>query len=154
MEREIHQFGAGRDREYPGATRVQELIESRIDACPDAVALVYRQRRMTYRELGAAASEAAMVSRSAGVAPGTLVGLYLNRSLEMVIWLLAVLKSGAAYVPMDPAFPGERLRAMMEDAAIPILVTESSLANRLPSNAAKLCGWTNRSLATERIGPN
>ncbi|MBK8001070.1 MAG: AMP-binding protein [Verrucomicrobia bacterium] len=73
----------------------------------------------------------------------------MNRSLEMAIWLLAVLKCGAAYVPMDPAFPRDRLGAMMADAGIPILVTESSLANRLPHAKRRWCGWINRRLTTE-----
>ncbi|MBK8001071.1 MAG: hypothetical protein IPK15_20765 [Verrucomicrobia bacterium] len=69
MERTLYQFGVGREREYPHATTVQALIDARIQVSPDAVALVHRQRRMTYRELGIASSEAAMHLRSAGAMP-------------------------------------------------------------------------------------
>ena len=66
--------------------------------------------------------------------PGVIVGLFVERSIEMVVGVLGILKSGAAYVPMDPAFPAERLTAMIEDAAMPIIVTQSSLAGTLATN--------------------
>ena len=96
---------------------------------PAKVAIRCGNRTSTYAELNQSSDALAAQLRSLGAKPGALVGLFVERSADMVVGLFGILKSGAAYVPMDPAFPTERLVAMIEDAAMPILLTQSSLAS-------------------------
>lgn len=118
--------------EYPEQTCVDELLESQSLRTPEAVAVSQPGHgRLSYRELHARANQLAHLLRSRGIGRGALVGLCVERSIEMVVAQLAVLKSGAAYVPLDPAFPAERLAYMAEDANIALLVTESSLLGSL-----------------------
>jgi non-ribosomal peptide synthetase component F len=95
---------------------LHHLIEAQSARTPDADALAFEGERLTYRELERRANALAAHLRCLGAGPEARVGLYVERSLEMVVALLAVLKSGAAYVPMDVAFPRERLAFMLSDA--------------------------------------
>ncbi|UKO96132.1 amino acid adenylation domain-containing protein [Nostoc sp. UHCC 0870] len=110
------------------------LFEEQVEKTPDAVALVYKQQNLTYRELNNRANQLAHYLRSLGVKPEVRVGICVERSLEMVIGILAILKAGGAYVPLDPAYPSERLAFMLEDVKTPILLTQTHLQNRLPLN--------------------
>ena len=121
---------------YPGDRCVHELLEEQADRTPDAVALACGEEEITYRELDAGANRLGHRLRALGVGPGTLVGICLDRSIEMVVSVLAILKAGGAYVPLDPSYPQERLRLIMEDSAVRVVVTESSLETRLPSHRA------------------
>jgi len=114
---------------------LHHLIEAQSGRTPDADALAFEGERLTYRELERRANALARHLRRLGAGPEVCVGLYLERSLEMVIALLAVLKSGAAYVPMDVAFPRERLAFMVCDAGVKLALTHSRLAGKLPAQA-------------------
>jgi amino acid adenylation domain-containing protein len=130
-------LGEGAAPELPRAT-VDALFARAAAAAPDAVALAWDGGRMTYAELDVRANRLAHHLRRAGVAAGTRVGVFLERGPEMVVATLAALKAGGAYVPLDPEYPAERLAFMLADTAAPVLVTESSLADRLPPHAARI----------------
>ena len=118
------------------ATPVHERVAAQAARAPDAVAVEQGGKRLTYAQLDARASVLAQRLRAAGAGPGALVGVCLERSPDLVAALLAVLKTGAAYVPMDPAYPPARLRAMAEDARLSLYVTQRALLARLPEGAA------------------
>jgi len=121
-------------RPYPTEAVLHELIEAQVDRTPDRIALVAEQGSLTYSQLDARANQLAHRLRELGVGPGTLVGIAMERSLELVIGLLGILKAGGAYVPMDPSYPKDRLGFMLEDANVPILLTQSRLRDTLPAN--------------------
>ena len=104
---------------------------------PDATAVVFEDATLTYAQLDARANQLAHHLQSLGVGPEVVVGLCVERSLEMMVALLGILKAGGAYLPLDPAYPPERLAFMLEDAAAPVLLTQSALRDRLPAHAAK-----------------
>ena len=123
------------DRSRRSAARllcVHRLIEAQAERTPEAVALRCAGESLTYDELNARANRLARRLRALGVGPEILVGLCLRRSPAMVVGLLAVLKAGGAYLPLDPDYPAERLAFMLEDARTPVLLTESELVCRLP----------------------
>lgn len=117
---------------------IQQLFEEQVERTPEAIALVYRDRQLTYRELNDRANQLAHYLRDLGVAPEVLVGFCVDRSLEMIVGLLGILKAGGAYVPLDPAYPTERLSYMVEDAKISVLLTQSQLTSQLPEHQAQL----------------
>ncbi|HST61606.1 MAG TPA: amino acid adenylation domain-containing protein, partial [Longimicrobium sp.] len=129
-------LGEGAAPEFPRAT-VDALFAQAAAGAPEAVALAWDGGRMTYAELDDRANRLAHHLRRAGVAAGTRVGVCLERGPEMIVATLAALKAGGAYVPLDPAYPAERLAFMLADTAVPVLVTESRLAERLPPHAAR-----------------
>ncbi|HEU0051743.1 MAG TPA: amino acid adenylation domain-containing protein, partial [Longimicrobium sp.] len=130
-------LGEGAAPEFPRAT-VDVLFARAAAAAPESVALTWEGGRMTYAELDERANRLARHLRRAGVATGTRVGVCLERGPEMVVATLAALKAGGAYVPLDAAYPAERLAFMLADTAVPVLVTESSLADRLPPHDARV----------------
>jgi non-ribosomal peptide synthetase-like protein len=109
---------------------LHEFFEARADEQPLAAALVYETEVLTYQELEARANRLAHHLRVAGAAPGMLIGIYLERSADPFVAILAVLKTGAAYVPIDPGYPEERVHHILSDAAVGLLVTQRSLADR------------------------
>ena len=123
------------DRDYPREACAFELFERQVGLTPDAVAVTFQDQSLTYRDLNARVNQLAHHLRGLGLATESLVGLYLERSLEMLIATLAVWKAGGAYVPLDPAFPRERLAYMMSDAAISIVLTQEELRETLPAPA-------------------
>lgn len=116
---------------YPQDVMLQQLFESQVERTPAAVAMEFDGNRLTYRELNQRANRLAHYLRTQGVASETLVGICMERSLEMVIALLAILKAGGAYVPLDPAYPKERLAFMMEDAQVQLLLTGGGMVTGL-----------------------
>ena len=122
---------------FPAHRTVHALFETQAAETPDAVALIYENQRMTYAELNRAANQLAHYLREAGVGPEVLVGVCLERSLEVVIGLLGILKAGGAYVPLDPAYPAERLAFMLADTQTPVLLTQRRLVEALPATAAR-----------------
>lgn len=117
---------------YPSDKCIQNLFGEQVARTPDAVAVIDDKRELTYSALNDRANQIAHYLGSKGVIPGDLVGLYMHRSVEMVIVILGILKSGAAYVPLDPDYPAQRLEFMLEDAQIPLVMTQQSLLGGLP----------------------
>src|SRR5690349_3667553 len=99
---------------------VPQLVAAQAAATPDAVALVASSQVLSYRDLNRRANQLAHYLQTLGVRPGVLVGLCVERSLDMVVGLLGILKAGGAYVPLDPTYPSERLSFMLEDARSPV----------------------------------
>ena len=115
--------------------RVDELISAQVRRTPDAVAAVFGAQSLTYLELERQCDRAAVRLRELGVVRGSLVGIHLERSLEMLIALIAVMKAGGAYVPLDPDFPVDRLAHMVADAALSLIVAQPSLSDFTPPGA-------------------
>jgi len=115
-----------------------QLFESQVEQTPDAVAVVFEEEQLTYQELNHRANQLAHHLRHLGVGPEVLVGICVERSLEMVTSILGILKAGAAYVPLDPAYPKERLAFMLEDAQTPVLLTQKRLVPVVPEHSAKV----------------
>ncbi|WP_244221665.1 non-ribosomal peptide synthetase [Corallococcus exercitus] len=121
--------------DFPRGATLHHLFEAQAGRTPEAIALQFEDQRLTYAQLEARANQLAHHLRARGVGPETLVGVCLERSLEMVVALLGVLKSGAAYVPLDPATPAERLAGMLEDTAASVLLIQERFRAALPSHA-------------------
>ncbi|HEY0547314.1 MAG TPA: condensation domain-containing protein, partial [Pyrinomonadaceae bacterium] len=117
---------------------LQQLFEARAERTPDAVALVFEDERVSYRELNERANQLAHQLQTSGVRPDVLVAVCLERSIEMVVALLGVLKAGGAYVPLDPAYPQERLAFMLDDCRAPVLITQKHLREKLPHSTAEV----------------
>lgn len=113
---------------------VHQLFAEQVEKTPDTIALVYEEQQLTYRELNNRANQLAHYLQTLGVKPEVRVGICVERSILMVIGILGILKAGGAYIPLDPAFPSERLEFMMEDARITILLTQNHLQEQLPIN--------------------
>jgi amino acid adenylation domain-containing protein len=120
-------------KEYSGDRRVHELVDDHAKRTPEAVAVVCGQEQLTYGELEGRSNELACYLQQRGVGPGVMVGLYMERSLHVVTGLMGILKAGGVYVPLDPAYPAERLRFMVKDAGIGVVVTEDVLAKTIPA---------------------
>ena len=112
---------------------VHELFERQAERAPDALAVTFKDRQLSYAGLNEAANRLAHYLAEVGVGPEVRVALCMERGLEIVVGLLAVLKAGGAYVPMDPSYPAERLAYMLEDAQAPVLLTQSHVSAKLPS---------------------
>ncbi|WP_392890556.1 amino acid adenylation domain-containing protein [Pseudomonas migulae] len=123
---------------YPVEQCLHELIHAQALRTPEASALVFGDLQLTYAQLDVRTNQLAHYLREQGVGPDVLVGIAVERSLEMVIGLLAILKAGGAYVPLDPEYPAERLAYMIEDSAITVLMTQSSLVGTLPTEGIKV----------------
>ena len=124
--------------DYPKDLCISQLFEKQVERTPDAVALILEDRQLTYKELNRRANQLANHLRALGVGPEVPVALCLKHSLEMVIGLLGILKAGGVYVPLDPSYPKERLAFILEDAEVPVLLTQESLLAGLPGNNAKV----------------
>ncbi|WP_375328979.1 amino acid adenylation domain-containing protein [Microcystis sp. BLCC-F210] len=116
---------------------IHQLIEEQAARTPDAVAVVFENQQLTYAELNSRANQLAHYLRSLGVETEVIVGLCVERSLDMIAALIGILKAGAAYLPLDPEYPQERLQFMLEDSQVPLLLTQSSLIDKLPNHRGK-----------------
>ncbi|WP_168211427.1 non-ribosomal peptide synthetase [Actinosynnema sp. ALI-1.44] len=123
---------------YPADASVHELVERQAASTPDATALIFEGRRVTYRELDESANRLAHDLIAAGVRPGDLVAVFLERGPEMITGLLAALKAGGAYLLLDPAFPDDRLTTLATGSGAAAFVTHSELADRLPTGVVRL----------------
>ncbi|MBS4078114.1 non-ribosomal peptide synthase/polyketide synthase [Pseudomonas rustica] len=117
---------------WPESRCIHRLIETRASQTPDATALVFGEQCLTYAELNAQANRLAHRLIAQGVGPDRLVGIALERGVEMIVGLLAILKAGGAYVPLDPQYPSDRLAHMIEDSGLQLLLTQASLLQVLP----------------------
>ena len=122
--------------EYPQDKCVHQLFEEQVERTPDAVAVVFESEQLTYRQLNSRANQLAHYLRDLGVGPEVLVGICVERSLEMIVGLLGILKAGGAYVPLDPNYPTERFNHIINDTGLSILLTQHHLSDRVP-NAIK-----------------
>lgn len=116
---------------------LHKLFEEQVSKSPDAVACTFGDDRLSYQELNVKATQLAHLLRNKGVKPGVWVGVFMERSLDMLVALLAVLKAGGAYVPLDPDFPQERLEYMLENSGAAVLLTSHSLVEQIPSHNAE-----------------
>ena len=116
------------------ATCLHQLFEEQAIRNPKGIAVVHKHERLTYGELNARANQLAHYLRAKGAGPEHLVGICVERSLEMIVGLLGILKAGAAYVPLDPHYPADRLRFMLEDANAQLVLTQKSLLNLIPES--------------------
>jgi aspartate racemase len=145
---------------YPATSCVHELFEEQARLQPEAVAVVHGDRRLTYRALNVLADRLAAELQEHRVGPDTRVGVCAERSLEMVVAVLGILKAGAAYVPLDPDYPTARLAFMVDDADIGVVVTQKHLLSRLPStNSVAICvdglgSTTGSTTGSAPVGPD
>lgn len=138
---ELHELLFARNQTalvYDHQATVHQLIEVQVDRTPDAIAVASGKRSVTYHQLDNAANKLAASLIARGVAPGTLVGLHLPRSIEMVVAVLGIHKAGGAYVPLDPDFPPDRISLMVEDSNALLVVTDRRHAAGLELNENKL----------------
>ena len=118
-----------------------ELFAAQAARTPDAVAVVFGTQSLTYAQLDARANQLAHHLRGLGVGPETIVGLCVERSLEMVVGLLGILKAGGAYLPLDPEYPAERLAFMLADAPARVLITQSRACATAAGGLPDRCAW-------------
>ncbi|PUA38789.1 non-ribosomal peptide synthetase, partial [Paenibacillus elgii] len=117
--------------DYPRDTTIHRLFEEQAERRPDAVAVTFEDRQLTYGELNERANRLARTLRNAGVQADQLVGLMVERSLEMIVGIMGILKAGGAYVPIDPEYPEERIRYMLEDSGTQVLLSQGHLQERV-----------------------
>ncbi|BAY61721.1 amino acid adenylation domain-containing protein [Calothrix brevissima NIES-22] len=110
--------------DYPQDKCIHQLFEEQVERTPDAIAVVFEDKQITYQQLNSQANQLANYLRNLGVGPDVLVGIRVERSLEMIVGLLGILKAGGAYVPLDPNYPRERLAYMLANAQLSILLTQ------------------------------
>ena len=141
--------------DYPHEQCVHELFEAQVQRTPNAVAVVFEGTQLTYQELNQKANQLAHHLRSQGVGPEVLVGLCMQRSLEMIVGMLGVLKAGGAYVPLDPSYPPERLAFVLQDSQMAVLLTQRSLLDRLSKvHSQVICLDTDWQAISQQSGGN
>ena len=124
--------------EYPRDLCIHQLFEEQVKQTPEAVAVVFDDEQLTYRELNRRANQLAHHLQDFGVGAELLVGIYMERSIEMIVGLLGILKAGGAYLPLALAYPKERIAFMLSDARVPVLLTQQQLWEKIPPNKAKV----------------
>jgi amino acid adenylation domain-containing protein len=124
--------------EYPAQQSLHELFEAQVERDPEAVAVVCGEQQLSYAELNSRANQLAHYLREKGVKPEVLVGLLMERSLDLVVALLGILKAGGAYLPLDPVYPRERLSFMMDDAGAKVLLTETQFAGSIDNQNVEI----------------
>ncbi len=133
--------------DYPQDKCIHQLFEEQVEKTPDAVAVVFENQQLTYRELNNRANQLAHYLQKLGVKPEELVAICVERSLEMVVGLLGILKAGGAYLPLDPAYPQERLVFMLSDSQVKVILTQKKLITGLLKHQAHIvCLDTDKSL--------
>lgn len=125
-------------KDYPRDKCVHQLFEERAAENPGATALVHGDQQLSYQDLDERANQLAWYLQKLGVGPNILVGICMERSIDMIVSLLGTLKAGGAYVPLDPAYPPKRLSSMVSDVEIKVLLTHQNLADKLPENKATM----------------
>jgi amino acid adenylation domain-containing protein len=146
-ERQILEQWNDTRRPFPGTASIHELFEAQVRSAPASLAVVFEDESLTYAELNLRANRLAHRLRAVGVGPEVIVGICLDRSLDLMVAVLGVLKSGGAYLPLDPDYPEERLAFLLQDTRSPVLLTRRAIAAALPVDGVTvLCpeeeGWT------------
>jgi amino acid adenylation domain-containing protein len=126
--------------EYPHEKLLHQLFEEQVARTPEAIAIAYEGGQLSYRELNEQANHLACYLQSLGVGPEVLVGICVERSIEMMVGLLGTLKAGGAYVPIDPTYPPERLSFILADCRAHILLTQEHIARSVETEAKVICG--------------
>jgi amino acid adenylation domain-containing protein len=117
--------------EFPGDKTLQQLFEEQVERAPDNIALVHGNQELSYRELNKNANQLAGLLREKGVNPGCIVGIMSERSIEMIVGILGILKVGGAYLPVDPEYPGARIAYILDDSQVKILLTQDHLSKKV-----------------------
>nr|WP_315788442.1 amino acid adenylation domain-containing protein [Fischerella sp. JS2] len=123
--------------EYPNSC-IHQLFSAQVERTPDAVAVVFADQKLTYAQLNQRANQLAHYLQKLDVKPEMPIGIYVEPFFEMIVGLLGILKAGAAYLPLDPAYPQQRLAFMLSDAAVPVVLTRQQLIKRLPEHQARV----------------
>ncbi len=140
---------------YTEQASIHQLFEAQVELTPETVAVVFEDQQLTYRELNIKANQLAQYLQNLGVGPDVLVGICVERSLEMIVGLLGILKAGGAYAPLDPNYPVERLAFILEDAQVSVLLTQKHLLNNLPQNYTQvLCLDSDREILSQYSSEN
>ncbi|MBZ0307574.1 MAG: AMP-binding protein, partial [Anaerolineae bacterium] len=124
--------------DYPAESGMHHVIEAQVERTPDKIAAIFDDQQISYRDLNRHANQLAHFLQKRGIGADMLVGLCVERSLDMLVGLLGILKTGAGYVPIDPTFPADRVAYMLEDAQANVLVTQSSLLDTLPQHQGEV----------------
>ncbi|MFN6487003.1 MULTISPECIES: non-ribosomal peptide synthetase [unclassified Nostoc] len=124
--------------DYPQHLCIHQLFEAQVEKTPDSIAVVFKEQQLTYQELNYQANKIAHYLQSLGVKPEVLVGICVERSLEMIVGMLGILKAGGAYVPLDPTYPKERLSFMLSDSQVQVVLTQEKFVEDLTASGAKL----------------
>lgn len=124
--------------DYPLDKCIHQLFEEQVERTPDHIAVVFEGQQLNYRELNARANQLAHYLQKLGVGPDVLVGICVERSLEMIVGILGILKAGGGYLPLDPEYPTERLLYMLQDAQVRVLLTQKHLITGLPKHQSEL----------------
>ncbi len=134
--------------DYDQTHCIHEQFQAQVDRTPSAMALHFEGQSLTYAALNARANKVAHVLAAMGIGPGSLVGLYIRRSAEMLVGALAIQKAGAAYVPLDPAYPADRIALYIQDSGCQVILTLADMVAALPQHAAQtLCVDTDPRIA-------
>ncbi|MEH2179927.1 non-ribosomal peptide synthetase [Nostoc sp.] len=140
---------------YTQQASIHQLFEAQVELTPETVAVVFEDQQLTYRELNIKANQLAQYLQNLGVGPDVLVGICVERSLEMIVGLLGILKAGGAYAPLDPNYPVERLAFILEDAQVSVLLTQKHLLNNLPQNYTQvLCLDSDKEILSQYSSEN
>ena len=140
---------------YPQAKCIHQLFEERVEIEPDAIALVFEQQQLTYQELNNRSNQLANYLIELGVQPDELIGIAIDRSIDTIVSILGILKAGGAYLPLDLAYPPERLSFMLENANVSILLTKKALVEKLPTHQAQVvCLDTDWGIVTNPTNPH
>lgn len=140
---------------YPRAECVHHLVEAQVERTPNAIALSFENQSLTYRELNESANRLAHHLAASGVGPGKLVAVFMERSIDMLVAVLAILKAGAGYVPLDPMYPPDRLAFMLSDSSAAALVTKQAMLTRLPADISNaICVDSSQEQISAQSGEN
>ncbi len=124
--------------DYPEQSCIHQLFEAQVQRSPDSIAAIFAEQQITYHDLNARANQLARHLQTLGVGPDVLVGICVERSLEMIVALLAILKAGGAYISLDTAYPQQRLSLMLTDSQVTVLLTQQCLLQQLPEHQASI----------------
>ncbi len=123
---------------FPATSTIHNLFEAQATTTPKATAIIFERESLSYQALNERANQLAHWLIQQGAGPEVPVGIFVNRSIEMLVGMLAILKAGSLYLPLDPAYPAERVQLMLDDTAAPILLTTADLLDRLPQHKAQV----------------